>query len=211
MIRYFVRTTGKRKLDSSYSQIEYELLIDNEGNCGKAFLKQLEYVNDFDAVLLEDDLILCNNFKNRIEQVISKHSNDIINFFTIPEEYLKSDYLKSFCYNQCTYFPKGIAKKIIEAFNSYGYNPYSAEKIMKKALKKLQMKHYVYRPCLVQHLDDGSLMNHNLSYKRRSPYFIEYLDELGISYEEAKIKENKEKLMSLMEEKFKDIDKNKNQ
>ena len=30
MIKYFVRTTGERQVDSSYSQIEYELLIDTE-------------------------------------------------------------------------------------------------------------------------------------------------------------------------------------
>jgi len=211
MIKYFVRTTGKRKLDSSYSQIEYELLIDTKGNCGKAFLKQLEYVNDFDAVLLEDDCILCNNFKQRIEEVISKHPTDIINFFNRPLIWRRESYLRGFCYNQCTYFPKGMGHKIVETFATLNILTHSAERILRESLNKLNLKYYGYYPFLVQHLDDGSLMNHDLSYKRRSPYFIEYLEELGISYEEAKSKENKEKLMSLMEEKFKDIDKNKNQ
>lgn len=208
MIKYFVRTTDERQLDSSYSQIEYELLIDTEHNCGKAFLKQLEYVNDYDAVLLEDDCVLCKDFKKRIEEVISKHPNDIINFFTLPYEWRREGYTlpRKFCYNQCTYFPKGISKQIVDAFLKTNTETNSAERIMKVALKKLKLNHYVYIPFLVQHLDNDSIMNHKKFYKRRSPFFIDYLDELGITYEEARTGENKNKLIRLLQEKFKEID-----
>ena len=62
MIKYFVRTTGERQLDESYNQIEYELLIDKEYKPVKSLIEQLEIMNNYDSVLLEDDLILCKNF-----------------------------------------------------------------------------------------------------------------------------------------------------
>ncbi len=205
MIKYFVRTTGERVLDDSFSQIEYELLVDTEGHCGKAFLKQLEYVKDYDAVLLEDDIILCKNFKERIEKVISEHPNDVINFFTLPTWYFKTRKLSDFSYNQCTYFPKGSADKLLP-YADKGEPLKSAEKYMKRMLKLSKTLHIQYRPCLVQHLDNGSLMNHNCKFSRRSPYFVDYLEELGISYEDAVKVENQVKLRNLMKEKFKEID-----
>lgn len=207
MIKYFVRTTLKRNLNASYNQIDYELLIDYHHNCGKAFLEQLECVNDFDSVLLEDDVILCKDFKNRIEKVIAEHPNDIINFFSGPLEYQPEGYSSHrFCWNQCTYFPKGIGKKIVDILRNNNFKTNSAEANMRFALIELDMNYYIYRPYLVQHIDDGSLMGHNTKHKRRSPFFIDYLDELGITYDEAF--KYKRELMSLMESKFKDIDDN---
>lgn len=207
MIKYFVRTTEERTLDKSFSQIDYELLIDRNHNSGKAFIEQLLEINDYDAVLMEDDIILCKDFKNKIEKVISEHPNDVINFFTMPMQYLNEQYTSSFVYNQCTYFPKGIAKKIHDLAMRFMPNNRSQEQIMKRCLCLLRTKHYIYRPCLVQHIDNGSLMGNHVMFCRRSPYFIDYLDELGMTYEEANVLENRRKLIALMKEKFKEIDK----
>ena len=62
-MKYYVRTTLDRKLDKTYSQIDYEFLVDKEHKPIDSFIKQLEIISEYDAVLLEDDLILCNNFK----------------------------------------------------------------------------------------------------------------------------------------------------
>ena len=83
MLKFYVRTTLERQLDSSYSQIEYELLVDTEHKPIESFIEQLEQISEYDSVLLEDDLILCKEFKNRIEEVINKYPNKIINFFFI--------------------------------------------------------------------------------------------------------------------------------
>ena len=83
MIKYYVRTTNDRVLDESYNQVDYKLLVDTEYNARKSFVEQLEKLakNKSDVVILEDDLILCKNFKERIEQVISEHPDTLINFF----------------------------------------------------------------------------------------------------------------------------------
>lgn len=212
LINYYIRTTLDRKLDISYQQIPYQLMIDYNHNCGKAFIEQLKQIKNEDAVLLEDDLILCKDFKKRIEEIIEKHPNDIINFFTYPNKYNKEGYCEDFCYNCCTYFPKEKTKELLRVIETFPVISSSAECIMRNCLSRLRYNHYLYQPPLVQHLDLGSIMNHTrCKFKRRSPYFIDYLNELGITYEEAELEENKEKLMSLMEEKFKELDKNKNQ
>ena len=56
-MRYYIRTTGERTIDESFSQIKYELLVDKEHNARKSFVEQLEYLAtlDEDVVLLEDD------------------------------------------------------------------------------------------------------------------------------------------------------------
>ena len=199
MIKYFVRTTGERALDESFSQIDYELLLDTEHKPVKSFIEQLEYLGnlDCDAVLLEDDLILCKDFKNRIEEAISNYSNKIINFFTYPQKYFKTDESRLFMFNQCTYYPKGISKSIATEMKKIT-NCKQYDVMEDVALNKLRLTHIRYRPCLVQHIDNGSLIG-NTSVNRNTPYFIDYLDELGMSYEDAIKTENKEKLMALME------------
>lgn len=182
-IKYFVRTTGERKLDDSFKQIEYELLIDSDHKPIESFIAQLKYISNFNAVLLEDDVILCRDFKNRIEAAIESHRTDIINFYTSPLQYFTTQYSMKFSYNQCTYYPKGIADKIankmIELYNpelKVGYDVLEFG-----ALNKLKLPHLKYRPCLVQHNDKKSLITES-NESRITPYFIDYLDDLNIEY-----------------------------
>lgn len=203
MIKYFVRTTTERKIHDSYNQIPYELLIDYEHNSGKAFLEQLEIINEYDAVLLEDDCILCENFKEEIEKVIKQYPNKIINFFTRPRDYFYTKECPHFSYNQCTYYPKGVAKQILNVIKENHLECNSQERMTQKALLILNWSHITYRPCLVQHIDNNTLMWEKVYIPRRTPYFVDYLKELGITYEDAQKEENKSKLLLLMKEKFK--------
>ena len=182
-IKYFVRTTGERKLDESLNQIEYKLLIDTEHKSIESFIAQLKYISNFNAVLLEDDVILCRDFKNKIEKVIETYPNDIINFYTKPLIYFTTQYSMNFSYNQCTYYPKGISDKIadkmIEVYDpnkSFGYDVLEFS-----ALSKLKLPHLQYRPCLVQHNDKNSLISQSHE-SRITPYFIDYLEDLKIKY-----------------------------
>lgn len=204
MIKYFVRTTNERILDKTYNQINYEKLVDLEHKPVDSFIKQLKIINSFDSVLLEDDLILCKDFKKKIEEVIKLYPNNIINFFTLPMSYFKTKKEYGFCYNQCTYYPKGISNMIANEIeyileNDIRYKNCPQYDILEnRALYNLKIKHIKYRPCLVQHIDGESIMNKDVKYLRRTPYFIDYLDALGITYKDALKSENKLKLMELM-------------
>ena len=205
MIKYFVRTTGERQLDESYNQIEYELLIDKEHKPVKSFIEQLEIMNNYDSVLLEDDLILCKNFKERIEEVINKNPNIIINFFNAPTIYQDIKIDINFSFQQCRYFPKGSCNVFINELKPY----INAKKVcpcLNIIGRKNDLKIMQYRPCLVQHLDYDSLVGNNAYGNRITPYFIDYLEELNITYDEAGLEENKLKLIELMNKNVKGID-----
>ena len=205
MLHYFVRTTNERQLDDSYSQIEYELLVDIEHKPVKSFIEQLEIMNNYDSVLLEDDLILCKNFKERIEEVINKNPNIIINFFNAPTIYQDIKIDNNFSFQQCRYFPKGSCAIFINELKSF-INKSKVCPCLNKIAQEHNLKIMQYRPCLVQHLDNSSLVNNKYGC-RRTFYFIDYLDELGINYDEAVKVENQVKLRTLMNEKFERINK----
>lgn len=202
MIKYFVRTTRERTFNY---ELDYELLVDKEKKPVESFIKQLKYISQFDSVLLEDDLILCKDFKNKIEDAIKRYPNDIINFFQNPEYYFETGYDSHFLWNQCTYYPKGIAltlanemERLRESMPNAQYDTLECE-----ALRKLGILHIVYRPCLVQHIDKGSLIQDSSCPARRTIYFEDYLNELGIKYEDACKRENKNKLQQKLNEQFK--------
>lgn len=112
-MKYYVRTTGDRQF--SYN-INYEVLVDTERKPIRSFIDQLKYISNDNAVLLEDDVILCKNFKERIEEVVAQHPNYVINFFEDPFVFYLTETRPGIKYrnNQCTYYPKGVAKTIAD-------------------------------------------------------------------------------------------------
>jgi len=188
-IRYFIRTTLERKLDKSiYEELgeDYTLLIDYEHKPIDSFIEQLKIISDYNSILLEDDIILCKDFKKHIESVISIYPDIIINFFTSPNMYFKTHIIKgSFNFNQCTYYPKGISKTIALEMEKLNMNSLGYDVLESHAMFNLNIYHIQYRPCLVQHIDYKSLLSYKHISSRRSIYFKDYLDELNISYEDA--------------------------
>jgi len=208
-MKYYVRTTLERELNDSYSQVEYDILVDKDRQPIKSFIKQLRLISDDNAVLMEDDIILCKDFKEKIEKVISEHPNDVINFFQDPFNWFESHYTQSFRWNQCTYYPKGLGKRIADEMEKIYNNAINShlqyDSIERMALNRLDLIFYVYRPCLVQHIDYSSLIQEPGVTCRRTLYFEDYLLELGISYDEAYKKENLKKLQSMRQSHFQKI------
>lgn len=191
-IKYFVRTTKSSKVNYDLDYIE---LCDTKNEYIQSYIDALYKISDYNAVLLEDDCVLCKNFKEEIEKVINEHPNDIINFFSFPDRYITSHYSTKFNYNQCTYFPKGIIKTFIpdmqERYNTHKNIFKSYGSLLNIMLALNGIAHYVYRPCLVQHIDYRCKARSTL-------YFKDYLDELNISIENAFKLENQEKLFDLL-------------
>lgn len=196
MIKFYVRTTGDRILHESYNQIKYELLIDKDRKPVDSFIKQLEIIADEDAVLLEDDLILCDNFEEEITKAINENPNTIINFFCYPLKYFTTHKIcGGFLYNQCTYYPKGLGRKVAAKMNELRKPYHQYDTLENLALNALNLTHIMYRPVLVQHIDYNSLIQKS-SGNRRCPYYIDYLKQLNISIWDAY--EYKAQLIELM-------------
>ena len=182
---YYIRTTGERQLDLSFNQIPYTLIIDREHKPIDSFINALYQISNEDAVLMEDDIILCQNFEEEITRVIEQYPNRIINFFNILNMgHIEEKY--NIIYNQCTFYPKGIAKQIADIMvtlprrTDRKKNMYSL--LENVALKQLDQKVVQYIPHLVQHLDNDTLLFEHTFHRRRSILFIDYVKELGIDY-----------------------------
>ena len=177
------------------------------------FIEQLKIISEYDSVLLEDDLILCKDFQKIIEEVISKYPNKIINFFTEPKRYVTT-YIKNepFTYNQCTYYPKGVALKLAQKMEeirkNFPPNQMLYSQVESAALQSLGITHVVYRPCLVQHNDTKSIL-YDLWGKdidaRTTIWFKDYIDELGIPYEECYSNTNVLKLAEMRRKHLKGV------
>ena len=197
-IYYFVRTTGERKFD--YSPLKTTSLYDYEHKPVESFIRQLKEISEYDSVLLEDDLCLCKNFQEEIEKVISEHPNSIIQFFTDITVWETSHMRnENFSWNQCTYYPKGVAANIAKVMEQqlphYGTPQKLYSCVENKALITLNIPHYIHRPCLVQHMDiDSILQSPGFNNIRGTIYFKDYLDNLNIDYNDAYSYENKKRL-----------------
>lgn len=204
-IHYYVRTTGDRYFD--YRPLKYIYLYDYKYQPLQAFIKQLEDINKYNSVLMEDDLILCKNFQEEIEKVIAKYPNCVINFFEDPYVF-ETPVMRSmpFEWNQCTYYPKGVAGKIAATMKqilpSFPKNQQLYSKVENMALQILKIPHVVWKPHLVQHCDFDTILSHNNvpnwnKLSHTTIFFKDYLDELEIDYMDCYTDENLKKLVEL--------------
>lgn len=190
-MKYFIRTTGERILDGSFSQIEYELLVDEKHQPVQSMIEQLKRISKSNAVFMEDDVILCEDFEKRINEVIKQHPDQIVNFFFQPLQYQVSGERpgRVFLYNQCVYYPRYVAGRIakeMEKLLEEGFEFDQYDRLQAKAMERLGLNFYSYRPMLVQHKGVKSLLGNRWPNRGMSIYFIDDLNKLGIEYDNAK-------------------------
>lgn len=183
-MKYYIRRVPDRTLNSSYNQLEFEELFDYEHDPIKSYINQLELISETDSVLIEDDVMLCKNFKEEIEKVISKHPNTIISFFDNPAGYYKSKMKRNLSWTQCIYYPKDLSKIIAEEMKKVKCKPYTYDVILSLTMCRLKLNYLSYRPTLVQHLDFDTYIQEKCPRNRFTLYFKDYIDELGVDYNE---------------------------
>ena len=184
-MKYYVRTTGERQFNYD---INYETLVDTEHKPIKSFINQLKYISSDDSILLEDDLILCKNFKERIEEIIAQYPNSVINFYESPYDFYFTEQRRGIKYrfNQCTYYPKGVSKLIADKMEEIWPKYQNIKQyyfLQAYAMDELGMSYISYRPCLVQHLNGRSIIGNSENVS--TLFFIDYIEELGIDYKDV--------------------------
>lgn len=186
-MKYYVRTTGERDL-SAYLFLDYTPLYDYEHKPVPSFVKQMHIISDDDALFMEDDIIFCKDFKEKVQEAINKYPNEVINFFWQPLAYFIKGKVRGekFLYNQCVYYPKGVAAKIADEMqrlidNGIKWTQY--DEIQAAAMKNLGIDFINYRPCLVQHIGAKSLLGNQWIGDAKTIYFVDDIE--GMDYDDC--------------------------
>lgn len=175
------------------SQIPVLIVIeDRDKDPMGTFCKALSYDANKPIVMLEDDIELCNNFVEVIEQRIQKIPGSVINFFgNCKSNSRRSRWQKGkyFLWLQCVYFPPGYGNLIadywptwrdIKSREVFKKNPntslYTTETLFDHMvaswLESRNESYYVSLPALVQHLPIASAINPKLSTNRQNKTFV---------------------------------------
>jgi hypothetical protein len=174
-MKFIMRTTGDLPLQ------EYQVIPNLIFSCIEKrdaylnFLNALEIAEDEAAVHLEDDIILCDDFPNKIIKVIMSYPRMPIQFFSMRKDDLTIgtrliDGAK-FLMGQCFYLPNGMSKELLEFAKNWDRteNPTGLDLMIGDFLKG--SKYLNYCPNLVDHKIVKSRINPKRSTKRQSLTF----------------------------------------
>lgn len=167
-----------------------EVFVDRHHDWYRAFFDVCDMINSTGAVLLENDVLLCRNFRERIEAIIDEKGKDeVISFFEKPKVWLPTAYVggSNFSWMQCLYLPPGVpgrARQYLDEFRTNRpkqFRGVSVDIFLSYVFVKEKIKYWRIRPCMVQHLDLRSLSGH--AAKRETVFFVDDLEDKGVDYE----------------------------
>lgn len=180
-MKYIMRTCDGREDYADYvkKHIKNLIVIKDDGRGPmKCFERALEASEEDSAVHLEDDVILTNNFTNKIEKVILERPNMVCQFFSMRKADLqigsRIENGSSFISALCFYLPKGMSKSLKDFFITWDRideHPTGLDLTPSDYMKKHKMKYYIHIPNLVDHRIGKSKIDSRRSSKRVSLTF----------------------------------------
>lgn len=153
------------------------IVWDKEHSGYATFLDVMGTFGDEAGILLEDDIILCPQWKQKTEAVIEEHRDDVIRFFSyFPDDAELGPRWqsgKTYAQNQCVYYPAGVAADFVKYAATKRRSQF-AEKyhdmMFARFLHSRRQPFWLHVPSLVQHMTIPSVvMTHRR--KRVSPTF----------------------------------------
>ena len=178
---YVVRAVESRKpfVEEILQQVPDAIVYYDEfGDAMKSYLYVCDHIiAGQPAVLLEDDIILTQNFKQKIEDVISEYPKILITFFSLSKKYTTPHFKKGreYCMSQCEYFPEGFSLKVVDAYKNWPQretDPTAYDYLVGYAWGA-NKPYLVWCPSLVQHRQVKSIIDPKRSSKRQSITFEE--------------------------------------
>ena len=136
------------------------------------------------TIFLQDDIILTKDFLIKVHEVISKHPEDVIQFFSMRKADIEigtrwesgSSYIANLCY----YLPKNVSGEVFDfgttwkgrLFNGE-YVATSGDYLVNDYLKKSKRKYLLHIPSLVEHAQVPSAIDSRRSKFRQSKTFVD--------------------------------------
>ena len=180
-VRFIMRTTDEKLCEPYLKDIpNLEVCKDRKHDAMDTFRYSLEMTGEDACVNMEDDIVLCKDFMDKIMKEIEKRPNDVIQFFSMRNDDLTigSRYIpgRTFCMNQCFYLPPGMSKELLaymDIWDRYEEEPNAYDYLMADYFKEHKIKYWNVCPNLVDHLPVKSRINPRRSTKRQSFTFKE--------------------------------------
>tara|TARA_R100000030_G_C3234266_1_gene119000 strand:+ start:462 stop:1088 length:627 start_codon:yes stop_codon:yes gene_type:complete len=170
-VRFIVTAVERRSAVVAYLKQHVpnlEVVWDSSGKAMGGYTKALAQAGDDPFVLLEDDIILTQDFYSKITYEIAARPNDVIQFHSRSGKDLlvgsRYNPGRQFLNHQCVYFPAGMASKIFAFSRQDAYTDYSSPRcysdvLTQDYLAQNRIKYWVSIPSLVDHLPDVSVVN----------------------------------------------------
>lgn len=193
-IKYLVLcSVGNELREKNVEKLKQQIPELNVVMCGKdtvfqEFIKAFDIEEEYDGlILLEDDIQLCKNFKEKAEELVKQHKEEVVSMFesACSRGELKSEYRpgRNFAWNQCNYYPKKVCRLIADPdmlpkFKEYFYTKlnepwnYPSDRYVAYVLGVYKIKYYMSVPFLVQHMPLKSNFK-GRPLNRQSRYFID--------------------------------------
>jgi len=179
-MKFIVRTMGNRDINELQKNIpDLIIALDTTKNAMDTFRTALVLAGDDECVHLEDDIILCDNFYDKIMSIISENKDEVIQFMSMRKDDLTigTRYVggRKFLMGQCFYLPKGTSKELLEYSYNWGRikeHPTGLDTMVGDYLGDKKLKYLNIVPNLVDHIVGKSLIDPRRSSKRQSFTFV---------------------------------------
>jgi hypothetical protein len=155
-----------------------EIVWDSEHSAFATYRDVLTAMGDDAAILLEDDAVLTEGWREKIEQVIESRPDRVIRFFEMSkfertwEPGLHERPGRGFGSNVCVYYPAGIAAQFLQwSAERAGPDEKYHDLLFGKFLHAAQIDYLLHVPSLVQHQPWTSTVMPGRSRKRQSRTF----------------------------------------
>lgn len=180
-VKFIMRTTGDFDLSEYFAAIPgLQVCCDIDHSAMHTYANSLKMAGDAPCVNMEDDIVLCDNFYEKIQQEIERRPDDIIQFFSMRKDDLTigSRYIPGYKYlmNQCFYLPAGMAAEILEFMPDWIKANEGiiggTDCVTRDFFKMKKLRYWNVCPNLVDHKQVKSRIDPRRSTKRQSFTFV---------------------------------------
>jgi hypothetical protein len=150
-MKYVIRKVPERNTEYLEKLLPEAVVVNDVNHNGAiwSFLKAIEVADD-DAIYIQDDMLLCKDFKKRAEAYVEKYPDEVISFssqksvtFNVESEGFSN---KSPLWDMCIYIPKKIAQAYRTFHLAEGYKKfYRWEIFLEKSATDTLLERYVYQ------------------------------------------------------------------
>ena len=136
---------------------EAEFCFDRVRDHWETFTRALEMAGEDSHIAMEEDVVLCRGFRDKVEAAIAERPKNVIQFFSMrrDDKTIGSRWCRSFCMNQCTYFPAGYSSKVLAfsvSWSRRSEHPTGTDLMVNDFLRARKEQHWIHVPSLVDHL-----------------------------------------------------------